>query len=338
MNFELDETQQEIQRTARALLEARSPLAEVRAAAERGSYDDALWRELSELGWPGIAVAEEHGGQGLGFVGLCVLLEEAGYALAGAPLLASAVAAAAIQHAGTPEQREAWLPQLAAGTAKGTVAVASGGEAELVIDPLDAAVIVVVDDGVPALVTPGEGDVEPLATIDPTRRYGRLTVRDAEPMAEGDLAVLDLCRVAVAAELVGIAQRSLEMSVAYVKERQQFGKPVGAFQAVAHRCASMLRSTETARSAVYGAAWAVDADPAGVGEAAAIAKAAAGDAGREVTAAAIQLHGGIGFTWEADCHWFFKRAHVDALLFGTASDHRKRLARELARRLAAAAA
>ena len=159
-----------------------------------------------------------------------------------------------------------------------------------------------------------------------------------EPLPGDVAAATDRALVAVAAELVGVCDRALEMTVAYVKERKQFGTPVGAYQAVSHRCAQMLLDTEGARAAVSFAAWAADADPERLPEAAAMAKAAASDAGREVTAAAIQLHGGIGFTWEADVHWLFKRAQLDAALLGGASTHRARLARIAAARAAAAAA
>jgi alkylation response protein AidB-like acyl-CoA dehydrogenase len=144
--------------------------------------------------------------------------------------------------------------------------------------------------------------------------------------------------VAVSSELVGVSERSLEMTLAYVKDRKQFGVPVGAYQAVSHRCAQMLLDTEKARSTTAFAAWSADANPDGLAEAAAMAKAAASDAGREVTASAIQAHGGIGFTWEADVHWLFKRAQIDAVLLGGASRHRARVAAILADRFAATAA
>jgi alkylation response protein AidB-like acyl-CoA dehydrogenase len=138
--------------------------------------------------------------------------------------------------------------------------------------------------------------------------------------------------VAVSSELVGVCDRALEMTLAYVKERKQFGVPVGAYQAVSHRCAQMLLDTEKARSLTASAAWSADADPDGLAEAAAMAKAAASDAGREVTASAIQMHGGIGFTWEADVHWLFKRAQLDAVLLGGAGRNRAHLAAIMARR------
>jgi alkylation response protein AidB-like acyl-CoA dehydrogenase len=147
-----------------------------------------------------------------------------------------------------------------------------------------------------------------------------------ETLAADVAGGIDRALVAVASELVGVSERALEMTVAYVKERKQFGVPVGSYQAVSHRCAQMLLDTERARSVVAFAAWTADADPARLAEAAAMAKAAASDAGREVTAGAIQAHGGIGFTWEADVHWLYKRAQIDAALLGGAKHHRARVA------------
>jgi alkylation response protein AidB-like acyl-CoA dehydrogenase len=324
MNFDFSEDQRTIKATARELLAGRSPFARVREAAEARRYDEALWRELCELGWPGIAVAEEHGGQGLGAVELAVLLEELGYAVAATPMLGTALAALAIQHAGSDEQRARWLPALASGDA-----TAGFGRADLVADAQDAAVIVVVEDDLARLIAREDADVEPIDAIDATRRYAR--VAGDGTALEGDIAsVLDRAAAAVAAELVGICQRALDMTVAYVKERKQFGVPIGAFQAVGHRCAQMLLQTEGARSAAYFAAWAADDAPDRLAEAAGLARAAAGEAGREVTASAIQAHGGIGFTWEADVHWLYTRAQLDAALLGGAAPARIALARMVA--------
>ncbi len=156
-----------------------------------------------------------------------------------------------------------------------------------------------------------------------------------EALGEGACAGLGRALVSVSSELVGVCERALEMTVEYVKDRRQFGVPVGSFQAVSHRCAQMLLDTEKARSTAAFAAWTADADPERLAEAAAMAKAAASDAGREVTAGAIQMHGGIGFTWEADVHWLYKRAQLDAALLGGAKRHRARLAEILARRAGA---
>jgi len=325
MDFDLTDEQKQIKEVARELLSARSPFARVREAAEAGAYDPDLWRELVELGWPGIAVASEHGGQGLGTVELAVLLEELGYACAATPFLATATAAAVIQAAGTPEQRSRWLPALVAGEATAGV-----GTRQLAADAPSAAVIVLLDGDRALLLDAAYADVEPFSTIDSTRRFGRVA-GEGEVLGSG---AADRVRAAVAAELVGVCQRALEMTVAYVKERRQFGVPVGSFQAVSHRCAQMLLHTESTRSAAYFAAWAADADPERLGEAAALAAAASADAGREVTASAIQAHGGIGFTWEADVHWLYKRAQLDAALLGGAGPHRAALARLAAGRLA----
>ncbi|WP_372789773.1 acyl-CoA dehydrogenase family protein [Paraconexibacter sp.] len=336
MNFDFSDDQHEIKRTARDLLGKRSTLERVRAAAESRAYDESLWAELVELGWPGIAIAEEHGGGGLGVVELATLLEEGGYALAGSPFLATAVCGLVLQEAAAEDLQATWLPRLASGEVTGTVGAVDG----LVPDAEAAAVIVLVEDGGASarLLTREQASVEPVDAIDPTRRYARVSAAPGVGHAlSGDLtAALDRGRIAVSAELVGISARALEMSVEYVKERKQFGVPVGSFQAVQHRAAQMLLHTEGARSATYFAAWAADADPSRLAEGAALAKAAASEAGREVTASAIQVHGGIGFTWEADVHWFYKRAQVDAAYLGGAGSHRATLARIAAAKVATA--
>jgi alkylation response protein AidB-like acyl-CoA dehydrogenase len=315
MDFDLSAEQKEIKGVAHELLAARSPFEKVRQAAEAESYDEALWSELVELGWPGIAVAQEHGGQGLGMVELAVLLEELGYACAATRFLSTATAAAVIQAAGSAEQRERWLPGLAAGE------LAAGiGTRELCADAAGAALALLIEGDEALLVQAPETD--PVRSIDATRRFARVH-GEGEPLGGHAAARV---RTALAAEVVGVCQRALEMTVAYVKERRQFGVPVGSFQAVAHRCAEMLRHTESARSCAYYAAWAAGADPELLPEAAALAAAAAGAGGREVAGGAIQMHGGIGFTWEADVHWLYKRAQLDAALLGASSAHRAALA------------
>jgi alkylation response protein AidB-like acyl-CoA dehydrogenase len=290
----------------------------VREAAEAGAYDPNLWSELVELGWPGIAVRAEHGGQGLGAVGLAVLLEELGYACAATPFFSTATAAAVIEATGTDQQRERWLQPLCAGEATAGI-----GTRELAADAEDAAVIVLLDGDEAVLVDRAEAEVERFVSIDPTRRFATVA-GDGESLGTG---AVDRIRAALAAEIVGVCQRALAMTLDYVKNRKQFGVPVGSFQAVSHRCAQMLLYTETGRSAAYFAAWAADADAERLPEAAALAAAATADGGREVTASAIQAHGGIGFTWEADVHWLYKRAQLDAALLGGAGRHRATLAR-----------
>jgi alkylation response protein AidB-like acyl-CoA dehydrogenase len=328
MDFGYSEDQREIQRTARELLADRASPQRVREYAESGRTDEALWRELCELGWPGIAVAEGHGGQGLGRVELSILCEELGRAVAPVPFLPTALAATILEQAGSPEQRERWLPGLASGQTTGALGISEDGVAEFVIGAVDAEVIVLLRGNRGARVVSAEqADVSPVGSIDPTRSAARITAaEDAGEELAGDVpAGVDRALVAVSSELVGVSARALEMTVAYVKERHQFGVPVGAYQAVSHRCAQMLLETEKARSTAAFAAWTADSDPARLPEAAAMAKAAASDAGREVTASAIQMHGGIGFTWEADVHWLYKRAQLDAALLGGARHHRARL-------------
>jgi alkylation response protein AidB-like acyl-CoA dehydrogenase len=336
MDFGLTADQGEILRTARDLLGERAGWGRVREHAEQGRSDDALWRELCGLGWPGIAVAEEYGGQGLGRVELSILCEELGRTVAPVPFLPTVLAASLIEQAGSDAQRERWLPGLAAGELLGAVGEARGGVAELVVGGAQAQVVVLIEDdgedgsdGVGArVVAREEADIAPLESIDPTRSAARVSVADGAGEAlPGDVSGgVDRALVAVSSELVGVCERALAMTVEYVKERRQFGVPVGSYQAVSHRCAQMLLDTEKARATAAFAAWSADADPAGLAEAAAMAKAAASDAGREVTASAIQAHGGIGFTWEADVHWLYKRAQLDAALLGGAKRHRARLA------------
>jgi alkylation response protein AidB-like acyl-CoA dehydrogenase len=328
MDFGFTDDQSDIQRTARDLLAERAKPDRVREHAEAGTTDEDLWNELRELGWPGIAVPEGNGGQGLGSIELSILCEELGRAVAPVPFLPTVLAATLIEHAGSDEQRSRWLPGLASGETLGAVAEARDGVADLVVGGADALLFVLLEDGAARVVERGDAEVEPVASIDPTRPAARVSAAaGAGEALEGDVvAAVDRALVAISAELVGVCSRALDMTVAYVKERKQFGTPVGAYQAVSHRCAQMLLDTEKARVATSFAAWAAGADPERLGEAAVMAKAAASDAGREVTASAIQAHGGIGFTWEADVHWLYKRAQVDAVLLGGAGRHRQRLA------------
>ena len=339
MDFGFTDDQRDIQRTARDLLAERATPARVREHAEARTVDQALWRELSELGWPGIAVAEEYGGQGLGQIELSILCEELGRSLAPVPFLPSALAATVIEQSGAQAQCERWLPGLASGETVGALGAISDGLAELVIGGADAQVLVLVeDDGTGLVIAAEDAEVTPLQAIDPTRSAARVTVSGGASDSLGDVCVgLGRSLISVSSELVGVCERALEMTVAYVKDRKQFGVPVGAYQAVSHRCAQMLLDTEKARSTANFAAWTADADPERLAEAAAMAKASASDAGREVTAGAIQMHGGIGFTWEADVHWLYKRAQLDAALLGGAKRHRAQLAAILADKVAASA-
>jgi alkylation response protein AidB-like acyl-CoA dehydrogenase len=326
MRFDLAEEQKAIKASARDFLSARYPMRRVRELAEAGSYDDAAWREIAAMGWPGLAIPEAHGGQGLGLVELSVLLEEFGYALAPSPFLSTVTAGLLVAHAGSDAQRQKWLPGIASGETVAALGVADRRGIALVPDAGVASLIVLVDGDTARVVEGPVAAGERVETIDPTRSFFPMETGAGEPL-EGDVAGgVDLAEVALAAELVGIAQRSMEMAVEYAKTRQQFGRPIGAYQAVSHRCATMLLETESARSATLFAAWAAGNDPAALPLAASVAKVTAADAGWHVTSSSLQVLGGIGFTWEHDLHFLLKRAKVDGHLLGTASRHRDRIA------------
>ncbi|HVO54128.1 MAG TPA: acyl-CoA dehydrogenase family protein [Solirubrobacterales bacterium] len=373
MYFDLTDEQQAIKATAREFLASRFKSERIRElAASEDAFDAASWKEMAELGWAGLALPEEWGGQGLGIVDLAVLFEELGYALAPSPLLSNTVAGIALSLCGSDDQRERYLRPLAAGELRGTPALwdagstatpgafkmAAGsdgeetvldGEKVLVIDAASADFFLVATaDGRRHLVAADAAGVtvseEP--SIDTTRRISsvrldgvRVDAADTLPAAGHEYeAVFDRVCVALAAESTGVAQRTMEMAVEYAKDRQQFGRPIGAYQAVSHRCAQMLLETENARSTVYGAAWAADAEPKGLRVAASMAKAYASDAGWRVPDASIQVHGGIGFTWEHDLHFFLKRGRANAAMWGDAHWHRERVAEAVLARAAAPAA
>jgi alkylation response protein AidB-like acyl-CoA dehydrogenase len=363
MYFDLTDEQQAIKSTAHDFLAARYKSERIRGLADTAAaFEQSDWDEMAELGWPGLALPEEWGGQGLGIVDLAVLFEEMGYALAPSPLLSTTVAGLALAANGTDEQRERWLPQLASGEARGTLALFDAGTpatiGDFALEPVDmgeggrillAGEKVLVMDAAEAdffLVATADGRrhlveadavgvaVEPEPSIDLTRRLYSLKLDGVEVGPEATLSggqedylpVLWRACVAISAESTGIAQRAMEMAVEYAKDRQQFGRPIGAYQAVSHRCAQMLLETENSRSAVYGAAWAADAEPESLSLAASMAKAYSSDAGWRVPDASIQVHGGIGFTWEHDLHFFLKRGKANAAMFGSSSWHRKRVA------------
>jgi alkylation response protein AidB-like acyl-CoA dehydrogenase len=354
MNFEFTDDQQAIKRTARDFLTARYTSEVIRelAASDAGFTADQ-WASIAELGWPGVAVDEEYGGLGLGAVELIVIQEELGYALAPTPLHSTVTAAMLIQGLGTEQQKQQWLPDLAAGEKRGAVAIWDQGtswepnrsEVELSHKSLSAAKIAVPDaEGADVFVVAGADGAHFLVSadapgiwilsekpLDPTRKLYEVTFNGtpAETLSGGQPGAIGhahaFASVALAAENVGIAQRTMEMAVEYAQERKQFDRPIGSFQAVAHRCAQMLLETEGARSLTYGAAWALDHDPSTALSAASMAKAYAGDAGYRVAASALQVHGGLGFTWEHDLHFFLKRAKANAYAYGDSAWHRERV-------------
>jgi alkylation response protein AidB-like acyl-CoA dehydrogenase len=327
MNFDFTDDQQAIKRTANEMLAARFKPEHVRELAEAGRYDDDAWREMCELGWAGIFIDEEHGGQGLGIVELVIVMEELGYSLAPVPFLSNAAAGLALQLSGTDEQKERWLPGIASGEARGTVGILRDGEARLVPDADSAEVVVLIaSDGSTSVVEASAAEIEPFETMDRTRRFARVRADGGEPLAGDHLAAADRIVTALSAETVGVAQKAMEMAVEYARERKQFGRPIGSYQAVSHRCAQMLLEVEGSRSGAYYAAWCADAEPESLPAAASMAKAYSSDAGWRVCGSSLQVHGGIGFTWEHDLHFFLKRAKTNAMLFGSAREHRERLA------------
>ena len=325
MEFGFSDEQQEIKSTARDFLASRFKPEKVRELAEADSpYDDSLWSEMCELGWPGIAVAEEHGGQGLGTIELVILQEELGYACAPSPFISNAVAGIFISEAGSDEQRAAWLPGIASGEARGAASLTRDPE---IVGAAEGASVLVLEDGDGArIVEPSAAELERLDLIDTTRAYFRVTADGGDPLPGEVEPAADKAVVALSAELVGVAQRALDMAVSYAKEREQFERPIGAYQAVSHRLADMLWAVEEARSLTYYAGWVADAEPESLPLAASMAKARASDAAASVTHDAIQTFGGIGFTWEHDVHFLLKRAKVAGSMLGTAGQHRERVA------------
>jgi alkylation response protein AidB-like acyl-CoA dehydrogenase len=364
MYFDLTDEQEAIRSTARDFLASRFKSERMReiAGSEDGT-DEAGWNEMAELGWAGLALPEEWGGQGLGIVDLAVLFEEMGFALAPSPLFSNTVVGLALAGGASDEQKERWLRPLADGTARGAQGLVDAGSTgtpgaypmkgeadgdgivldgkkQLVADAAGAAFFLVATADGRRHIVPADAaglTVTPEISIDTTRRLSTVTFEGVRVPAEQTLpghgaefgAVFLRGAVALAAESTGVAQRALDMAVAYAKDREQFGRPIGAYQAVSHRCAQMLLETENSRSAVYGAAWAADADPDALPLSASMAKAYASDAGWRVPDASIQVHGGIGFTWEHDLHFFLKRGRANASMFGDARWHREQVAKRV---------
>jgi alkylation response protein AidB-like acyl-CoA dehydrogenase len=345
MNFDLSEDQQEIRRTARELLAARYGWEEVRRLAldEERAFTGEQWDEMVSLGWPELAVPEEQGGMGLGMVEQAVIAEELGYACAPGPLVSTWAAARLLAVAGEAGRLADGARGTVAQVDEGSTALASltdfstrfedglvSGVKIAVPDAASADVMVVTVAGGRHVLVETEGlALEPTPGLDPTRRL--FTVRfDGVPGVELSSDDWESAWLAIAvftaAESVGVAQRAMEMAVAYAKDRKQFERPIGSYQAVSHACAQMLLETEGARSAVLWAAWALDHEPSTARLAASVAKAYASDAGRRVPASALQVHGGIGFTWEHDLHFLLKRGQANARMYGDARWHRDRVA------------
>jgi alkylation response protein AidB-like acyl-CoA dehydrogenase len=369
VNFAFSEEQEELRRITRQFLESKSPETEVRRLMETTEgYDPAVWSQMAnELGLQSLVIPEEYGGQGFTYVELTVVLEEMGRALLAAPFYSTVVLATnAVLHSGDEAAKKEILPGIASGETIAALALTepngkwdlSGVEATatksgdawtidgtkmFVLDGHVADVIIVAArtgaglslfkvDGAAAGLTR-----TPLATMDQTRKQAKLefsgvpaTLIGTDGGAEEVLGrVLDLAVVALAAEQVGGAQKVLDMSVEYAKDRVQFGRPIGSFQAIKHKCADMLLEVESAKSAAYYAAWCAAELNDELPEVACLAKAYCSEAYFHSAAENIQIHGGIGFTWEHPAHLYFKRAKSSELLFGDPTYHRELLAQRL---------
>jgi alkylation response protein AidB-like acyl-CoA dehydrogenase len=319
MDFSFTPEQDELRREARAFLAARYPVERVAELADSEErWDPASWDELAELGWLGVAVPEEHGGAGLGFVEEAVLHEELGRALYPGPFFATVALAL-----------PALTPELQADAAAGATRWSAALDGRLVPDLPSVDRVLVARDG-DLLAVPAQGDT--LSTMDSTRPLGRLAA-DAEGDRIGAAGVVPQLRLralaALACEAVGVAQRALELAVEYARSREQFGRPIGVYQAVSHSLADAYVETELARSLAYWAAWSVAEQDEDAPVAVAAAKAYAGDAAVSTCERAIQAHGGIGFTWEHILHRLYKRAQWIQAFEGFAPAHRAQVAAAL---------
>lgn len=341
MDFDLSEDQQALRDAARDLLDARCTSEHVRAAMEDPGFDAGLWSAMLDQGWLGVATPEDQGGLGLGMVEAAVLLEQTGAHVAPVPFAQQLLAVLAT------EGTELCGPLLSGeliGTACRTALALNGdgtvsGRTEPVIFGATAALLVAPagEDLVAVDLSEVPRSAEPAMDLTRELAWIELDGAPAVPLggAEAVRAHVDRGAVVHAAEMLGCAEAVMTMAVEYAKQRHQFGKPIGSFQAVKHRCADMLVDVEGMRSVVYHAAWALGAGDAEAAVAASTAKIWCSDAGLRVAESALQVHGGIGFTWESDVHLYLKRAQLDSVAFGDASWHRTRLMGLLRDRLAA---
>lgn len=333
MHFAFTDEQAMIAETARAFFAENATSERTRAAMAAGGVDRALWQAFTgELGLAGVAIPEANGGVGLGMVELAILAEEAGRHVAALPFLASLGLAAPAILAGGSEAQKRWLPLLAAGEVTASFAMADGGALLAPHGATTDLFVLSTGNGVAIVQRDAPGlTVTPLTSMDQTRPYARLDLGNAAPDPLPDpraaiAAALTTGWLALAADALGGAQACLDRTVAYTQERIQFGRAIGSFQAVKHRLADMMVEIEQARSAVYWAACAIDEQSDEAGFAVHAAKAFACDTYQKCAGEMIQLHGGIGFTWEHDAHLYFKRARSDLSLLGTPDWHREQVA------------
>ena len=368
MDFGFTSDQETLRASVREVLADKSGPAAYRAAmASTDGCDTALWKIIAELGWAGVGIAEENGGLGLGMLELVILHEELGRAVAAVPFFSTVgLAAQVVEQAEPSEARTAFLSEVAAGDIRATLAFGGpdfdvnvttvqatqsgdgwtlSGKAALVPEAHLADRIVTVARTAKGelllFVVPASALAaapRPQASLDGGRRLADVDFTGATvpanallgPAEEALARGVDRAAVLLGAEAVGVATAALEMSVAYTREREQFGRPIGAYQAISHTLSDVLLWNETARSHVYYAAWAAEEGTPDARVAAATAKAAASDAVRIATSDGIQVHGGIGFTWEHDLHLYYRRAKFDELFLGDAGAWRERIATVLA--------
>ncbi|MBP1688531.1 MAG: acyl-CoA dehydrogenase, partial [Deltaproteobacteria bacterium] len=377
MRFAFNEEQEALRSAARDFLSDHCGPTQIRKVMEtEAGYDPDVWRRIgAELGWASIIIPEGYGGVGLSYVELVGLMEEMGFALLCAPFFSTVcLATNALLLGGTEEQKQEYLPGIAAGetiatlayteasgrwNADGITAVAKrdGGDFVLngtktfVIDGHTAQLLIVAarregscgTEGVSLFVVPAAtaGITRCcLPTMDQTRKQAEVALHNVRVPAtalmgnEGEgwqllSQTLDRAAVALSAEQVGGAQRCLDMTVQYAKERIQFGRPIGAFQALKHKCADMMLRVESARSASYYAGWAASVDDRELPVLASLAKAYCSDAYFACAAESVQIHGGVGFSWEYDVHLYFKRAKSSETLLGDAAYHRELVAQRI---------
>ncbi|KIZ44273.1 MULTISPECIES: acyl-CoA dehydrogenase family protein [Rhodopseudomonas] len=359
MNFDFSDDQKQLRDQARRFLAEKCPPKAVRAVLEgKADYDRELWKGLAEMGFLGVAIPEEYGGAGAGHLELCVIAEEIGRALAPVPFSSTVyLAAEALMLAGSEAQKKKWLPAIASGEAIGTLALFEGpgnpspqaiklaaangtltGTKKPVADGAIADFAIVAarsgsggreTDISLFLVELKSGGVEakPLQNVDPSRQQAELTFTNAKAEALGPAnegwsilsRVLDRAAVLIGFEQVGGSDRALEMGRDYALDRIAFGRQIGSFQAVKHMLADMYVSATLARSNCYYGAWALSTNAAELPEAAAAARISATQAFQHCSKNNIQVHGGMGFTWEFDCHLYYRRSNALALSLGSLS-------------------
>jgi alkylation response protein AidB-like acyl-CoA dehydrogenase len=366
MNFGFTEEQDLLRQEVRKFLDQKCPLDQVRKLMETETgFCRDQWKQLGELGWLGLTIPEDLGGAGLGWVDLTVVLEEMGRTLYPSPFLATTLAAAALREGGSPEQQRRWLPEIAAGSRIASLAVLEAsdlpepagvgllgrregrgftlhGEKLQVLDAAAADLLVVAfrpEGGAPTLAVVEVGApgvrAEAQASIDLTRRVGQVrfdgaAVPDDAILPGGEVALprtLDRAAAAVTAEMIGAAEGALALTVGYAKQRVQFGSPIGRFQGVKHPLAEMYVDVESFKSLLYYAAWTLDEGQADAPRAVSLAKAYASEAFARIGVDCVQLHGGIGYTWEYDAQLYLKRSKWARPAFGGPGYHYDRVVR-----------